>query len=49
MVKKIMIMVQNSLALCLNLLLETNKFFEDTDMHSRLHKINIINLVSQFI
>lgn len=45
--QKIMIMVQNSFALCSNLLPETNKCFEDTEMHSRPHKINIINLVSR--
>ncbi|CAI6356213.1 unnamed protein product [Macrosiphum euphorbiae] len=45
--QKIMIMVQNSLALCTNILPETNTCFEDTDMHSRPHKINIINLVSR--
>jgi len=44
--QKIMIMVRNSLALCSNLLPETNKCFEDTDMYSRPHKINIISLVS---
>jgi len=44
--KKIMIMVQNSFALCSNLLPETNKCFKDTEMHSHPHKINIINLVS---
>ena len=41
-----MIMVQNSLALCTNILPETNKCFGDTDTLSRPHKINIINLVS---
>jgi len=40
--QKIMIMVQNSFALCSNLLLET----KDTEMYSCSHKINIINLVS---
>ncbi|KAE9521577.1 hypothetical protein AGLY_018041 [Aphis glycines] len=44
---KIMIIVQNSFALCSNLLPETNKCFEDTEMHSRPHKINIINLINQ--
>lgn len=41
-----MIMVQNSLVLCSNLLPEANECFEDTDMHSHPHKINIINQVS---
>jgi len=41
-----MVMVQNSLALCTNILPETNNCFEDTDMYSHPHKINIINQVS---
>jgi len=40
-------MVQNSLALCTNILPETNKCFEDSDIHTRPHKINIINLVNR--
>ena len=35
------------LALKSNFLEETNKCFEDTDIDSRPHKINIINLVSR--
>jgi hypothetical protein len=45
--KRIMIMVQNSLELCTNILPETNKCFEDTDINPCPHKINIINIVSR--
>ncbi|VVC38755.1 Hypothetical protein CINCED_3A009559, partial [Cinara cedri] len=45
--QKMMIMVQNSFALCSNIIPETNKCFEDTDMHSCPHMLNIINLVAR--